>query len=191
MNSLNQDGLPELESLRLLLKIPMEDDIDQVIAFFDRNKDFLKSTSPTPAIDFNTRSYWESTLSDNRIGFRGGRSVKLFIFYKTKQGLAIIGEVNFSQIFRGVFLACKLGYKIDREYQGKGLMKEALQRSIQFCFEELKLHRIEANYMPNNDRSAGILHSLGFTIEGKAKNYLKINGKWEDHILTSLCNDLV
>ena len=65
-------------------------------------------------------------------------------------------------------------------------MSEAVKRAIQYMFEEQKIHRIMANYMPSNERSAQLLHKLGFTIEGLAKEYLLINGQWEDHVLTSL-----
>jgi ribosomal-protein-alanine N-acetyltransferase len=56
-------------------------------------------------------------------------------------------------------------------------------------FEQQKLHRIMANYMPSNKRSARLLQKLGFVIEGHAKKYLLINGQWEDHVLTSLTNE--
>lgn len=188
MKSLNEDGLPILQSPRLVLTIPSNDDIPEIISFFDRNSAFFKSTSPIREIDFNTPAYWVTVLSDNRSSFLNGSTIKLFMFLRADEELRVIGEVNFSQIFRGVFLACKLGYKIDKNFQGRGLMKEGLTRAIEFCFNEVGLHRIEANYMPNNLRSANVLKSLGFDIEGKANNYLKIDGVWEDHILTSLTN---
>ena len=65
-------------------------------------------------------------------------------------------------------------------------MHEALERSIRYVFEELTLHRIMSNYMPVNTRSAKVLERLGFEKEGYAKNYLLINDRWEDHILTAL-----
>lgn len=67
-------------------------------------------------------------------------------------------------------------------------MHEALQRTISYVFEELRLHRIHANYIPNNVRSGRLLARLGFAIEGYAKDYLFINDAWRDHVLTSLTN---
>jgi len=61
-------------------------------------------------------------------------------------------------------------------------MTEALQEAIAFLFEEWKLHRIEANINPDNQASLRVVEKLGFYNEGLAKKYLKINGKWEDHI---------
>jgi ribosomal-protein-alanine N-acetyltransferase len=67
-------------------------------------------------------------------------------------------------------------------------MTEALSISTKYIFQELNLHRIMANYMPHNRRSAKVLKRLGFVVEGYATDYLMINGQWEDHILTSLTN---
>ena len=58
-----------------------------------------------------------------------------------------------------------------------------------YMFEEENLHRIMPNYVPSNKRSEKLLTKLGFVREGLAKDYLFINGKWENHILTALVND--
>jgi ribosomal-protein-alanine N-acetyltransferase len=100
----------------------------------------------------------------------------------------IIGTCNFTQIFRGPFQDCYIGYQINANFEGKGLMSESVSRAIRYMFQEQNLHRIMANYMPMNVRSKRLLQKLEFVIEGEAKNYLQINGKWEDHILTSLTN---
>jgi len=118
--------------------------------------------------------------------FETGRSVRFLLILRETQG--IIGICNFTQIFRKSFQACYLGYKIDKDYEGKGLMAEGLRKGIQYIFEVEKLHRIMANYMPANERSAALLQRLGFHIEGLAKDYLLINGQWKDHILTALTN---
>ena len=114
-----------------------------------------------------------------------GTGVRFLLFNPEEE---VIGLCNFTQIFRGPFQACYLGYKIGERYEGQGLMFEALTQAIPYMFEQLNLHRIMANYMPSNTRSARLLERLGFKIEGLAKNYLLINGKWEDHVLTSLVN---
>jgi ribosomal-protein-alanine N-acetyltransferase len=67
-------------------------------------------------------------------------------------------------------------------------MFEAARAGIRYIFEAVRLHRIMANYMPRNARSGALLQRLGFVVEGSARNYLYINGKWEDHLLTSLTN---
>lgn len=87
---------------------------------------------------------------------------------------------------RGVFQATYLGYQLDRAHVGNGLMQEALVAMIQYVFQELQLHRIMANYVPTNERSARLLRRLGFSVEGYARDYLFLDGVWKDHVLTSL-----
>ena len=67
-------------------------------------------------------------------------------------------------------------------------MAEALRATNAFAFRELRLHRIMANYRPENERSGRLLERLGFVREGVAKDYLFIDGAWRDHVLTALVN---
>ena len=92
---------------------------------------------------------------------------------------------------RGAFQSCHLGYQLDERAINQGFMTEALRRAIAFVFDELQLHRIEANVMPRNLRSSRVLAKLGFVEEGLARQYLKINGVWEDHIHYVMLNDKV
>ena len=107
------------------------------------------------------------------------------------EGDTVIGECNFTNIVRGPFLACHLGYSIDHRREGRGLMREALAASIDYVFERMELHRIMASYRPENTRSERLLNALGFEREGYAPAYLKINGAWADHVLTALVNPTV
>ncbi|MCK6430817.1 MAG: GNAT family N-acetyltransferase, partial [Burkholderiaceae bacterium] len=70
----------------------------------------------------------------------------------------------------------------------RGLMTEALAACIDFAFGALRLHRIQANYMPENERSGRLLARLAFEREGYAKDYLFIDGAWRDHVLTARLN---
>ena len=88
-------------------------------------------------------------------------------------------------------MACNVGYSIDAELQGRGLMQKALRQTLGYMFEDVVMNRVMANYMPRNISSSRVLKKLGFGIEGYARSYLKIAGKWEDHILTSLIADEV
>ncbi len=116
------------------------------------------------------------------------RCYNFAIFFRNGGADTIVGWVNLSNIVRGAFQACHLGYSLAANAQGNGIMTEALRALIPFAFDELQLHRIMANYMPHNIRSAAVLARLGFSIEGFAKDYLYIAGAWQDHVLTSLIN---
>jgi ribosomal-protein-alanine N-acetyltransferase len=118
---------------------------------------------------------------------RARRSLRMFLFERAAPA-RVIGMVNFSNFVRGAFHACHLGCALDERAQGRGLMTEALALAIAHVFGELNFHRIMANYMPRNRRSARLLQRLGFRIEGRARQYLLIAGRWEDHVLTSRVN---
>jgi [ribosomal protein S5]-alanine N-acetyltransferase len=98
----------------------------------------------------------------------------------------VLGLINFTNIQGFPFNATNVGFAVDHKHEGLGLMSEALRVAIPFAFQSFSLNRIMANFMPSNFRSARLLSSLGFEIEGFAKDYLQIAGQWEDHILTSM-----
>ena len=94
---------------------------------------------------------------------------------------AIIGTLNFSQIFRKLFQNAYLGYQLFAGHTGRGYMTEAVAIGLRFVFLDLRLHRIEASVQPANKASIAVLRRSGFVNEGCAKRYLKINGRWRDH----------
>jgi ribosomal-protein-alanine N-acetyltransferase len=96
--------------------------------------------------------------------------------------------VSLANIVRGPGQYCNLGYSLAKAYEGNGYMREAVAATIDLAFIEMNLHRITAGYQPHNRRSGDLLKKLGFTVEGYARDYLYIDGKWQDHILTSLIN---
>lgn len=109
-----------------------------------------------------------------------------FLVLEPARGDIIIGNLSLTNIVRGVFLACHLGYRIDAAHEGKGFMLEAVACALRYAFNELALYRVMANYMPTNTRSGALLRRLGFSVEGHARDYLFLNGAWQDHVLTSL-----
>lgn len=100
----------------------------------------------------------------------------------------MLAGCNFTNIVRGIFQACHLGYSVDHAWQGQGLMQEVVQAGIAYMFDTQGLHRIMANHMPSNVRSEKLLRTLGFEREGYARAYLKIAGEWQDHVLNALVN---
>lgn len=100
----------------------------------------------------------------------------------------LLGHVGFTEVVRGPLQACNLGFGLDEAQVGKGLMREALEAAIAFAFETKRLHRISANHLPTNERSARTLRALGFVPEGYARDYLFVCGAWRDHVLTALTN---
>lgn len=95
----------------------------------------------------------------------------------------LAGGITLSHVRRGVTQAATLGYWIGAPHLRRGLMSDAIAALLPFAFETLRLHRIEAAVMPANTPSRRVLERAGFTAEGVARRYLRINGRWEDHII--------
>ena len=91
-----------------------------------------------------------------------------------------------SNIRRGVAQSGSLGYWIGQPFARQGYMTEALQGLIGFAFDDLGLHRIEAACLPSNQASRAVLEKIGFSEEGFARDYLRINGSWQDHALFAM-----
>lgn len=184
----NMNDLPRIETERLLLTIPSEEAAPRMLAFAKDNCAHLAPWSPPEPRSYYTEEFWRNYFKAAREDFRQGRSLKLVLFDVKAPDGRVLGECNFSNIMRGPFHACFLGYKIDQRDQGRGLMYEALSAAIAYAFDVLRLHRVMANYLPINERSGRLLRRLGFTVEGYARDYLLIDGEWRDHILTALTN---
>ncbi len=154
--------------------------------YYFENKAHLSLWEPARDYEFHTLEKWQEFISEYEDSFNSGTAVKFIALNKTKT--EIIGVCNFSNIVHGVFQACNVGYSVAKKYESQGYMYEILSAAIKYIFEFVGMHRVMANYIPENDRSAAVLNRLGFEKEGYAKSYLKINGKWQDHILTSKIN---
>jgi ribosomal-protein-alanine N-acetyltransferase len=102
-------------------------------------------------------------------------------FICRKEDRAIVGSINVSQIFRGGFKSAYLGYQIGVPFAGKGYMTEALELTLRYSFDQVKLHRLEANIQSENTASIALVKRAGFTKEGYSRRYLKIGGRWRDH----------
>tara|TARA_E500000331_G_scaffold228647_1_gene218855 strand:- start:75 stop:554 length:480 start_codon:yes stop_codon:yes gene_type:complete len=156
-------------------------------SFRKENKTHLEKWEPLRKPAFFTESFWQAQLRVQLRDFREGVSTNFSILDRDE--LSIVGVCNYTNIVRGTFQSCQLGYAIAKRYEGQGLMEEALRQTNDFVFSELGLHRIMAAYLPHNHRSGSLLSKLGFKKEGFAEKYLKINGVWEDHVLTSKIKD--
>jgi ribosomal-protein-alanine N-acetyltransferase len=187
LNSMNQINTFQLETENLILHVPSIDDVVDMANFMEKNCDHFKHCSPNYN-DIVKKSFWEEKYEFSTKNF--GNKTALSLLIKSKHGNnSIIGDINFDGIMRGVFQACYLGFRLDKQYEGKGIMFEALSKAIHFIFQEWNLHRIMANFRPDNSRSDNLLKRLNFQHEGYAEKYLFIEGQWRDHIMTALIND--
>ncbi|WP_017410625.1 ribosomal protein S5-alanine N-acetyltransferase [Aeromonas hydrophila] len=179
-------ALPHLCTARCQLTILPPERADLMLDFYLRNRAHLAPWEPSRDESFYTLSHWHGRLRDSYGQFFNGSGVHLVAL--DPHGEQVIATCNFTNILMGAFKACHLGYAIDQAHQGQGLMQEIVEAGIDYLFREHGLHRIMAGYMPSNLRSGALLERLGFEREGYAKDYLMINGCWEDHILTARLN---
>ena len=177
-----------LETERLLLRVLDEFSADVVLDFHQRNREFFEPWDPIKTPEFFTLGYQEELLRLELERMKRGEMCKVWLCKKADPTL-IIGMVSLNNIIRGAFQSCHLGYKIDQAHQNQGYMTEAVKAIVDFGFQTLALHRIEANIIPINTSSLRVVKKLGFTPEGLAKQYLKINGKWQDHLHMVLLNE--
>ncbi|MFT4862924.1 MAG: ribosomal-protein-alanine N-acetyltransferase [Pseudohongiellaceae bacterium] len=154
--------------------------------YYGVNEAHLLRWSPAVPYGHHTIEAWRRRLEMREQEMKNHCAMH-FIGTDTEES-HIIGTCSLSNVVRGVFLACHMGYSCAQRYEGQGYMKKIASHAIDYAFNDMNLNRIMANYMPENERSAGLLASLGFEREGLARDYLHINGRWEDHTLTSLLN---
>jgi len=183
--------LPHLVTDRLVLRLAALADVGALLRFHADNLDHLAATSPPPPPrggDWLTDPHWRLRVIEAEAEFAADISVRLLAFRRDDPG-RVVGQVNFSQIFRRAFQSCVLGYALDHREQGHGLMTEAVRAGVEYVFgPERNLHRIAAAHLPDNARSAAVLARCGFAVEGLARDYLFIAGRWRDHVLTARTN---
>jgi [ribosomal protein S5]-alanine N-acetyltransferase len=183
--------IPLLYSERLVLTMPGPEDVDEVVDYYVRNREHIANSQALMPDAFYTSLHWSDRLVKNHEAYRQDQALNLFVYSRkgeSKHEKRVVGSVNFTSIIRRAAQFCYLGYSIDKDCQGQGYMTEAVGRGIEFAFTEMNVHRIMANYVPGNLKSAAVLSRLGFVVEGYARDYLCLNGIWQDHVMTSLTN---
>ncbi len=112
-----------------------------------------------------------------------------YYFIAASHGDTLMGGITLSNVRRGAAQCATLGYWIGAPFAGQGYMQDAVHLLTAFAFRTLRLHRIEAACMPDNQPSRHVLEKCGFGREGLARRFLKINGAWEDHIIYALTEE--
>lgn len=184
---MNSRQHPILRTERLILRLADQKDIPAILRYYHENETRFSPTDPPKPEGFHTEKFWSARVRKSQEEFEAEQSLRFFLF-ETANDSTVVGTANFTQLCRGAFQACYLGYSINGKHEGQGLMTEALTAAIRYVFSDLNFHRIMANHLPENQRSARLLKRLGFAVEGLAPNYLLINGQWRDHVLTALTN---
>jgi [ribosomal protein S5]-alanine N-acetyltransferase len=147
----------------------------------EASRAFLTPWEPTWPVDDLTRSAFRRRLRRYADDQRSDQSYAFFLFRKRDD--VLVGGLTLANIRRGVAQAGSLGYWIGAAYAQQGLMTAAVRSLVPFAFASLRLHRLEAACIPTNTASIRLLERTGFSREGYARQYLCINGLWQDHLL--------
>lgn len=172
---------PVLRNSKVMLRTPDMSDYETWAALRLASRDFLVPWEPHwPSNDLSrtafrgrVKRYWSDIENDVAYPF--------FIF--TPDGRTFLGGITLSNVRRGVAQMATLGYWIGAPFARQGYMTAALRLTMPFAFDHLQLHRLEAACLPDNHASIALLQRNGFAREGLARRYLKINGRWQDHLL--------
>ncbi|WKE65181.1 GNAT family N-acetyltransferase [Gallaecimonas kandeliae] len=170
----------------MLIKLASREDAPCLARYYADNAEHLKPWEPLREPGYHSLESWAARLAEWEQDQREGRAA--YFLALDGEPKELVAVCNLTNIVRGPFQACYMGFSVAQKRQGTGRMKMLARHAIRHAFEELKLNRVMANHLPRNSRSAALLASLGFEREGLARRYLCINGRWEDHVLNALHN---
>jgi len=163
------------------LRPPRASDYDAWLQVRSDSRSFLEPWEPTWPADVLTRTAFRRRLKRYARDVRDDFGYSFFVFRRSDDTL--VGGVNLSHVHRGVAQSCSMGYWMGERYARQGLMSDAVKAAVSFAFDDLGLHRVEAACVPQNIPSRDLMRKIGFQEEGYARKYLRINGKWQDHLL--------
>ena len=169
--SLTDGGDLELRPLRLR-------DSGSWRALRERNAQWLRRWEATlPQPDPSAPLTYAAMIRQSNREARAGRAAPFGIFFEG----ALVGQITVGGIAWSSLRTCHVGYWIDEGHAGRGIMPRSVAVVGDFCFRQLRLHRIEINIRPENDSSLAVVRKLGFRNEGLRQRYLHIDGNWRDH----------
>jgi ribosomal-protein-alanine N-acetyltransferase len=173
--------MPAIIGAGVSLRVPQSSDHAEWAALRETSRTFLTAWEPTWPSDDLTRGAYRRRLKRYADDQRSDLAYAFLIF--RNDGNAMVGGLTLANIRRGVAQAGSIGYWIGAPFARQGYMTAAMRALIPFGFRTLRLHRLEAACIPGNAASIALLEKTGFTREGYARDYLCINGVWQDHLL--------
>jgi ribosomal-protein-alanine N-acetyltransferase len=175
---------PRLDGERVYLRTPRAKDWRAWAAVRKGSRGFLVPWEPTWPPDALSRRSYRRRLRGHALEHRRGTGMTFLILRRADD--ALLGGITVGDIQRSVAQSCNLGYWVGESHARQGHMNEALGLVLRYAFVTLGLHRVTAACLPANAASQGLLRKLGFHQEGYAREYLRIDGRWQDHLLFAL-----
>lgn len=176
--------MPVLHGRRILLRQPRYGDYEAWSRLRADSRAFLEPWEPPWPADALDRGAFRRRVRRAVSDVRAGVGYSFLVL--TGDDRVLIGGIALSDLRRGIAQSADVGYWIGAPFARQGYMTEALQLVVDFAFDELRLHRIAAACLPDNEASRGVLAKAGFREEGLARGYLNINGSFADHALFAI-----
>jgi ribosomal-protein-alanine N-acetyltransferase len=181
------EQLPAIAGEGVVLRAPQMADYPEWAALREASRDFLKPWEPTWPVDDLTRASFRRRIKRYFEDQRSDLAYPFFIFRKNDN--VLLGGLTIANVRRGCAQAGSLGYWMGVAHAGRGHMTAAVRAVLPFAFLTLRLHRVEAACIPSNTASVRLLEKTGFRREGFARQYLCIDGIWQDHLLFARLQD--
>jgi [ribosomal protein S5]-alanine N-acetyltransferase len=172
-----------LNGQRVFLRPAERGDYDAWASLRAGSRQFLAPWEPTWPPDALSRASFRARVARYAEDWRTDQAYNFLIF---AQDETLIGGVGLSNLRRGVSETASLGYWVGEAFARQRYMTAALPLVLDFAFDRLGLHRVEAACLPTNIPSRALLARAGFHQEGYARGYLCIEGKWQDHLLFAI-----
>jgi ribosomal-protein-serine acetyltransferase len=156
---------------------------NELFSLIDKNRGHLREWLSW--VDHVTKvEHSERNIHDCLIQFAENNGFRAGIFYKEE----LAGVINYHSIdWRNK--KTSLGYWLGEEFQGKGLMTQAVLSFVNYAFQDLKLNRVEIRCAEGNSKSRAIPVKLGFTNEGTSKDSEWLYDHYVDHVIYGVTND--
>lgn len=164
-------------------RLLVPDDAPVLGELLRRNRAFLAPWQPLRSERFYTDDGQQEAVGKALHQHESGSSLPLVIVGQQDK---LVGAVTLQSIIRGSFQSCSVGYWLAEDAQGQGLATAALREAVHVAFQDLRLHRVQAETLPHNTRSQRVLDRLEFVQYGVATSYMKIAGEWQDNLLYQL-----
>ena len=155
------------------------DDAAAIADAYVRNRKHLAPWDPARPEEFYTEEWHQERLSAQVLENSTGRA----LYTVLESDGEIVGRLNLTDVVHGAFENGHIGYWLDDQFTGRGLMTRAIEALAVHARDELGLHRLQAATLPHNEASQAVLTRVGFERIGFAPAYLKIAGKWQDHVM--------
>jgi ribosomal-protein-alanine N-acetyltransferase len=155
-------------------------DVPELATLVRANRDFLAGSGPLRDEAYFTDAGQQASVARAIEAASQGTAHPMVIVDGTG---AIVGTLNLNSIIRGAFQSTSIGYWVSQERTGEGIATAAVSAAKEVAFGELGLHRIQGETLVDNVASQRVLLRNGFVRYGIAPDYLKIAGRWQEHVL--------